>query len=148
MGLWYPKDIAMALTAYADANHAGCQDTRKSTSGSAQVFIIPVCYEIAILDSSLPLDILDSVPVKARLAIGKSNLLMDLQKMQKNPIFRISVDQLQNTNFFSAFTVSADVNLDADLLHSALGITAKDFAYPFMEPRAGDLVIDFVDNLG
>nr|GEU90132.1 retrovirus-related Pol polyprotein from transposon TNT 1-94 [Tanacetum cinerariifolium] len=34
--LWYPKDTAMALTAYADADHAGCQDTRRSTSGSAQ----------------------------------------------------------------------------------------------------------------
>nr|GEZ70862.1 retrovirus-related Pol polyprotein from transposon TNT 1-94 [Tanacetum cinerariifolium] len=34
-GLWYPKDIAMALTAYADADHVGCQDTRQSTSGSA-----------------------------------------------------------------------------------------------------------------
>nr|GEX76170.1 copia-type Pol polyprotein [Tanacetum cinerariifolium] len=28
--------IAMALTAYADADHAGCQDTRRSTSGSAR----------------------------------------------------------------------------------------------------------------
>ncbi|GJV16239.1 hypothetical protein Tco_1361562 [Tanacetum coccineum] len=28
-GLWYPKDTAMALTAYADADHAGCQDTRR-----------------------------------------------------------------------------------------------------------------------
>nr|GEZ50198.1 retrovirus-related Pol polyprotein from transposon TNT 1-94 [Tanacetum cinerariifolium] len=35
-GLWYPKDTTMALTAYADADHAGCQDTRISTSGSAQ----------------------------------------------------------------------------------------------------------------
>nr|GFB21065.1 hypothetical protein [Tanacetum cinerariifolium] len=35
-GLWYSKDNAMALTAYADADHAGCQDTRRSTSGSAQ----------------------------------------------------------------------------------------------------------------
>nr|GEW19688.1 hypothetical protein [Tanacetum cinerariifolium] len=35
-GLWYSKDTAMALTAYADADHAGCQDKRKSTSGSAQ----------------------------------------------------------------------------------------------------------------
>ncbi|GJV78721.1 integrase, catalytic region, zinc finger, CCHC-type containing protein [Tanacetum coccineum] len=35
-GLWYPKDTAMALMAYADANHVGCQDTRRSTSGSAQ----------------------------------------------------------------------------------------------------------------
>ncbi|GJR95427.1 retrovirus-related pol polyprotein from transposon TNT 1-94 [Tanacetum coccineum] len=31
MGLWYPKDNAMSLTAYADADHAGCQDSRRST---------------------------------------------------------------------------------------------------------------------
>ncbi|GKA58004.1 retrovirus-related pol polyprotein from transposon TNT 1-94 [Tanacetum coccineum] len=36
IGLWYSKDIDMSLTAYADADHAGCQDTRRSTSGSAQ----------------------------------------------------------------------------------------------------------------
>jgi hypothetical protein len=36
-GLWYPKDSSIALTAYADADHAGCQDTRRSTSGSAQL---------------------------------------------------------------------------------------------------------------
>nr|GEU71158.1 copia protein [Tanacetum cinerariifolium]GEU71313.1 copia protein [Tanacetum cinerariifolium] len=36
MGLWYSKDTDMSLTAYADVDHAGCQDTRRSTSGSAQ----------------------------------------------------------------------------------------------------------------
>ncbi|GKB98955.1 retrovirus-related pol polyprotein from transposon TNT 1-94 [Tanacetum coccineum] len=36
MGLWYSKDTDMSLTTYSDANHAGCQDTRRSTSGSAQ----------------------------------------------------------------------------------------------------------------
>ncbi|GKE50371.1 hypothetical protein Tco_1481629 [Tanacetum coccineum] len=36
MGLWYSKDIDMLLIAYADADHAGCQDTRRSISGSAQ----------------------------------------------------------------------------------------------------------------
>ncbi|GJW13356.1 retrovirus-related pol polyprotein from transposon TNT 1-94 [Tanacetum coccineum] len=35
MGLWYSKDTDMSLTAYSDADHAGCQDTRHSTSGSA-----------------------------------------------------------------------------------------------------------------
>nr|GEY56446.1 retrovirus-related Pol polyprotein from transposon TNT 1-94 [Tanacetum cinerariifolium] len=35
-GLWYSKDTAMALTSYADVDHAGCQDTRRSTSESAQ----------------------------------------------------------------------------------------------------------------
>ncbi|GJY30373.1 hypothetical protein Tco_0413868 [Tanacetum coccineum] len=117
------------------------------------------------------------VPVKARLPIGKSNLLMDLQKMQKNPIFHISVDILQNTNFFRAFTASADVpsiyiqqfwntlgkddktgiysfqldelwfNLNADLLRNALEITPQDYAHPFVQPPAGDLIIDFVKGL-
>ncbi|GJZ79931.1 retrovirus-related pol polyprotein from transposon TNT 1-94 [Tanacetum coccineum] len=36
MGLWYLKDTGMSLTAYVDVYHAGCQDTRRSTSGSAQ----------------------------------------------------------------------------------------------------------------
>nr|GFA90446.1 uncharacterized mitochondrial protein AtMg00810-like [Tanacetum cinerariifolium] len=36
LGLWYLKVTSMALTAYADADHAGCQDTKRSTSGSAQ----------------------------------------------------------------------------------------------------------------
>nr|GEY58136.1 retrovirus-related Pol polyprotein from transposon TNT 1-94 [Tanacetum cinerariifolium] len=35
-GLWYSKDTNMSLTAYVDADHARCQDTRCSTSGSAQ----------------------------------------------------------------------------------------------------------------
>ncbi|GJY93551.1 hypothetical protein Tco_0509333 [Tanacetum coccineum] len=35
-GLWYPKDSSIALTAYADTDHAGCQDTRQSTYGSMQ----------------------------------------------------------------------------------------------------------------
>ncbi|GKB46727.1 retrovirus-related pol polyprotein from transposon TNT 1-94 [Tanacetum coccineum] len=34
MGLWYSKDTGMSLIAYLDADHAGCQDTRSSTSRS------------------------------------------------------------------------------------------------------------------
>ncbi|GJR15307.1 hypothetical protein Tco_0797959 [Tanacetum coccineum] len=36
MGLWHSKDTDMSLTAYSDTDHAGCQDTRHSTSRSAQ----------------------------------------------------------------------------------------------------------------
>nr|GEY78266.1 hypothetical protein [Tanacetum cinerariifolium] len=35
-GIWYSKDSSIALTTFADADHAGCQDTRRSTSGSLQ----------------------------------------------------------------------------------------------------------------
>nr|GEV70966.1 uncharacterized mitochondrial protein AtMg00810-like [Tanacetum cinerariifolium] len=31
-GLWYLKDSLISLTAFADADHVGCQDTRRSTS--------------------------------------------------------------------------------------------------------------------
>ncbi|GJU01167.1 retrovirus-related pol polyprotein from transposon TNT 1-94 [Tanacetum coccineum] len=37
MGLWYSKDSCIALTAFAYADHAGCQDTRRSTSGSMKL---------------------------------------------------------------------------------------------------------------
>ncbi|GJS08931.1 integrase, catalytic region, zinc finger, CCHC-type containing protein [Tanacetum coccineum] len=36
MGLWYPKDSGFELKAFADTDYAGCHDTRRSTSGSAQ----------------------------------------------------------------------------------------------------------------
>nr|GEW21982.1 uncharacterized mitochondrial protein AtMg00810-like [Tanacetum cinerariifolium] len=36
MGLWYPKDIGFELTAFSDLDHAGCIDSRKSTSSGIQ----------------------------------------------------------------------------------------------------------------
>nr|GEW72300.1 retrovirus-related Pol polyprotein from transposon TNT 1-94 [Tanacetum cinerariifolium] len=35
-GLWYPKDSSFGLTAFSDADHARCIDTRKSTDGGIQ----------------------------------------------------------------------------------------------------------------
>ncbi|GJR58824.1 hypothetical protein Tco_1500986 [Tanacetum coccineum] len=118
------------------------------------------------------------LPGSTWLQIGKSNLLFDAQKIQKNPIFQISVDILRNTNFFRAFSASASVpaiyiqqfwntmkydektgvyccqvdeqwfNLSADLLRKALDITPVDPAHPFELPPTGDTVIDFVNQLG
>nr|GEV07719.1 hypothetical protein [Tanacetum cinerariifolium] len=36
MGLWYPRDTGFKLTAFLDSDHAGCLDSRKSTSGGIQ----------------------------------------------------------------------------------------------------------------
>ncbi|GJS83747.1 hypothetical protein Tco_0750288 [Tanacetum coccineum] len=118
------------------------------------------------------------VPRSQWLQIRKSNLLFDAQKIQKNPIFQITVDILRNTNFFRAFSTSASVptvyiqqfwnsmkydektgiyccqvdeqwfNLSADLFRKALDITHVDPAHPFELPPTGDMVIDFVNQLG
>ncbi|GKD58024.1 retrovirus-related pol polyprotein from transposon TNT 1-94 [Tanacetum coccineum] len=34
--LWYPKDTSLELTAFLDSDHAGCLDSRKSTTGGIQ----------------------------------------------------------------------------------------------------------------
>ncbi|GJW77588.1 hypothetical protein Tco_0139270 [Tanacetum coccineum] len=118
------------------------------------------------------------VPRSQWLTIGKSNLLFNAQKIQKNPIFQISVDILKNTNFFQALTASANVpaiylqqfwktmsfndktgvyscqldelwfDLSADLLRKALAITPVNPAHPFELPPSGDTVLDFVNELG
>nr|GEV94698.1 putative ribonuclease H-like domain-containing protein [Tanacetum cinerariifolium] len=36
IGLWYPKDTGFELTAFSYSDHAGCLDSRKSTSGGIQ----------------------------------------------------------------------------------------------------------------
>nr|GEX06726.1 retrovirus-related Pol polyprotein from transposon TNT 1-94 [Tanacetum cinerariifolium] len=36
MGLWYPKDTSFKLTAFSNLDHAGCLDSRKSTSWGIQ----------------------------------------------------------------------------------------------------------------
>ncbi|GKB10594.1 retrovirus-related pol polyprotein from transposon TNT 1-94 [Tanacetum coccineum] len=267
MGLWYPKDNAMSLTAYADADHAGCQDSRRSTSGSAQflgdrlvswsskkqrstaistteaeyIAMSGCCAQILWMRSQLKdygfdfnkiplycdnksaialccnnvqhsrskhIDIRHHfireqvenrvntmaeqnvpaqhptrtdeqiIPRSQWLTIGKSNLLFNAQKIQKNPIFQISVDILSNTNFFQAFTASANVpaiylqqfwktmsynektgvyscqvdeqcfDLSVDLLREALAITPINPTHPFELPPSGDTVTDFVNELG
>nr|GEV15157.1 retrovirus-related Pol polyprotein from transposon TNT 1-94 [Tanacetum cinerariifolium] len=142
MGLWYPKDNSMALTAYADANHAGCQDSRRNKMAEENIKAqAPTRTDDQIL------------PHSAWLQIGMSNLLLDIQKMQKNPIFYVPIDILCNTNFFRAFTTSVQLNeqwftLSADLLQKALKITPVDPDHSFKAPPAGDVVMDFVNQLG
>ncbi|GJZ37821.1 copia protein [Tanacetum coccineum] len=259
-GFWYPKDTTMALTAYADADHAGCQDTRRST-GSAQflgdklilwmrsqltdygfafnniplycdnksaislccnnvqhswskhidirhhfirqqvendvveLYFVTTDYQLAdiftkalpsesyfrlqpafqseenmsskrqlflttdkMAEENVPAPALTRsdeqiLPFNAWLPVGKGNLLLDLQRLQKNPIFRIS--QFWNTLAHDAKTGEYSFQLDeqwftlnVDLLHKALEITPIDSSHPFVSPLAGEQVMDFVNELG
>ncbi|GJZ26637.1 retrovirus-related pol polyprotein from transposon TNT 1-94 [Tanacetum coccineum] len=83
--------------------------------------------------------------------IGKRNYVLDLQKKQKNPIFQISVDILQNTNFFRAFTASASVlaiYIQQFWNMLTYEITSINQAHHFVSPPSGDVIIDFVNEPG
>ncbi|GJX04168.1 hypothetical protein Tco_0190084 [Tanacetum coccineum] len=54
MGLWYPKDSGFELTAFSDADHAGCIDTRKSTSAEAEyVALSASCAQVMWMRTQL-----------------------------------------------------------------------------------------------
>ncbi|GJY55423.1 hypothetical protein Tco_0454538 [Tanacetum coccineum] len=170
----------MAITAYVDTDHAACQDTRRSTSGSAQFLgdKVPLLY--AATTSSTPglntstSDIIssenkwrrewlscisyfrlqpafqneESMSLKRQLflttvtiadinvntlevsvaadapptlsdeqilprdkwvPVGKRNYFLDVERNQANPIYKIAMDILKNTNFFRAFTASSNI---------------------------------------
>ncbi|GJS01858.1 hypothetical protein Tco_0318366 [Tanacetum coccineum] len=185
----------MALTAYADADHAEpslSAATMSSTPGSSILTYDAISFESRLRRAWLNYNMTDEnvpaptptrsgdqiLPLVAWVPIGKSNFVLDLQKKQKNPIFQISVDILQNINFFKAFTASASIPaiyiqqfwntltyeaksgsysfqldekrfiLDANLLREALEITPIDPAHQFVSPPSGDAIIDFVNELG
>ncbi|GJR61448.1 putative ribonuclease H-like domain-containing protein [Tanacetum coccineum] len=50
MGLWYSKDNAMSLIAYADADHAGCQDSRRKAE---YIAMFGCCAQILWMRSQL-----------------------------------------------------------------------------------------------
>nr|GEW55827.1 hypothetical protein [Tanacetum cinerariifolium] len=99
-GLWYPKDSSIALTTFADADHAGCQDTRRSTSGSLTMDMT-IDQQVA-LDEAL-------VPHASRLRIRKSNFCLRSYIKSKESTLQVMYDVLKLTPFYKAFLVIDDV---------------------------------------
>nr|GEV02249.1 retrovirus-related Pol polyprotein from transposon TNT 1-94 [Tanacetum cinerariifolium] len=185
-GFWYPKDIAMALTAYADADHAGCQDTRRSTSGSAQFLrdklvswsskkqkstaISTIEAEYIAMSGCTMADVNLNVNAPAEQApamapptrtddqivprnrwvpVGKSNCYLEVEKSQRNPIYKIVVDILKHTNFFRSFTASSTIpSIYIQHTQDDLQITPVNNKNPFSSPPTPDAFINFVNNMG
>nr|GEU97596.1 integrase, catalytic region, zinc finger, CCHC-type, peptidase aspartic, catalytic [Tanacetum cinerariifolium] len=77
---WYPKDTVMALTAYADADHAGCQDTRRNANllrdaleitpiDQAYQFVSPLSGD-AIIDFVNKLEYKEVIHFVSRMAVN------------------------------------------------------------------------------
>ena len=44
IGLWYPNGSKFKVVGYSDADYAGCKVDRKSTSGTCQFLVGPLCH--------------------------------------------------------------------------------------------------------
>ncbi|GKB89357.1 hypothetical protein Tco_0961629 [Tanacetum coccineum] len=114
MGLWNLKDSCVSLIAFANADHAGYQDTKKSTSGSMQlleyqmadIFTKPLARErFDFLINKLGM----RIPYPDRVKISSTNLRLETTVPQKEETFQVMIDVIKNSTCFKAFTISADV---------------------------------------
>ncbi|GJT02482.1 retrovirus-related pol polyprotein from transposon TNT 1-94 [Tanacetum coccineum] len=177
-GLSYPKDTDMALTAYANADHAGCQDTRRNIMADLNFPANDAPMEQAPTIASPTRTDDHILPLSKWVPIGKSNCVLDVHKPQRNPIFPIVVALLKNTNFFRDFTASSTIlaiyiqqfwdtmcfntstglytcqfdeqwfNMHKDILRDALDIGLTNDNNPFVAPPSSDTVIEYVNTLG
>nr|GEU96416.1 retrovirus-related Pol polyprotein from transposon TNT 1-94 [Tanacetum cinerariifolium] len=129
-GLWHPKDSLIALRAFADAEHAGCQNTRRSTFGSLQflgdrliswsskrqksaaISSTEAEYIALIMDITIDQRVeLDKalVPHASRLRIRKSNFCLRPDITSKESTLQLVYDVLRLNPFYKAFLVTADV---------------------------------------
>nr|GEU36119.1 retrovirus-related Pol polyprotein from transposon TNT 1-94 [Tanacetum cinerariifolium] len=95
-GLWYPNDSSIALTAFADADHASCQDTRCGFKSiglsdddclSSSNALAHHCLDYKTMDTTIDRQVaMDEalVPHAKRLRIGRSNfrLLSDIKSKE------------------------------------------------------------------
>ncbi|GJU89244.1 retrovirus-related pol polyprotein from transposon TNT 1-94 [Tanacetum coccineum] len=126
IGLWYPKDTAMALTAYADADHAGCQDTRRSTSGNIMADVNAPVKQAPAMAPPTRTD--DQILPRIRwVPVGKSNCYLDVERCQLDEQW---------------------FDLTKDTLRDALQITPVDTNNPFSSPLTPNALIKFVNDLG
>nr|GEU31540.1 integrase, catalytic region, zinc finger, CCHC-type, peptidase aspartic, catalytic [Tanacetum cinerariifolium] len=119
VGRWskdHPIDTGMSITAYADADHVGCQDTRCSTSGSAQFIgdklVSWSSKKQKIMDTmkaqQITLD--DTLVAPAnRLKIGKCDHRLNSNLKSNEPSIQVVLDALKLTPFYNAFLITANV---------------------------------------
>nr|GEW37483.1 retrovirus-related Pol polyprotein from transposon TNT 1-94 [Tanacetum cinerariifolium] len=168
-GLWYSKDTAVALTAYADADHAGY--TMADVNVNALADQAPTMAPPTRTNDQI-------LPHIRWVPVGKSNCYLDVKRSQSNPIYQIAVDILKHTSFFRAFTASSIIpsiyiqqfgdtvrydkiarcykcqideqwfDLTKDTLRDAFQITPVNENNAFSSPSTPDALINFVNDLG
>ncbi|GKE13063.1 hypothetical protein Tco_1416614, partial [Tanacetum coccineum] len=91
------------------------------------------------------------VPVNEQVKISISNLIIALEKIQPDVIFKqfwYTITQELSTQKFYFTMGDQVIEVNEDLLRNALNITPKDLDHPFTSPAPEKEIIRFVNQLG
>nr|GEU95921.1 hypothetical protein [Tanacetum cinerariifolium] len=83
LGLWYPKDSGFDLTAYSDADHAGCHLDRKRSGCCAQVLWMRTqLTDYGFFYDKVPITVIQRVQLQSRaiwyITLVQSTLMLDI----------------------------------------------------------------------
>ncbi|GJW97839.1 retrovirus-related pol polyprotein from transposon TNT 1-94 [Tanacetum coccineum] len=134
-------DLTFAVAcveAYADADHAGYQDTTRSTSGT-------------IMDTTKGTSkgagmMLLLVAPENHLKIGKCNQRLSPTLKSNEPTIQVELDALKLTPFYNAFEVSADVPKNFTC-KNMLKICPKLLCQKFEDPPFEEEILSFIRDL-
>ncbi|GJS03375.1 retrovirus-related pol polyprotein from transposon TNT 1-94 [Tanacetum coccineum] len=138
-GLKQSPHVYIALIAYANADHAGCQDTRRSTSGSAQFLGDKLVSWSSKKKKSTAIS-----STKAKYITLSGCYAPEIYMQQF--WYTITYDLTAKAYFFTMGDQVFEVN--ADLLRNALSITHKDLDHPFTLLAPEKEIIKFINQLG
>ncbi|GJY66175.1 integrase, catalytic region, zinc finger, CCHC-type containing protein [Tanacetum coccineum] len=168
----YPKDTAMALTAYADADHAGCQDTRRSTAVSDQCGrlrrsqstsgCLHVIWDVGLTSwliaeahrssiSTIEAGIYHDDQILHFADCGLLRGCLSEKATISSYLHSTILEHAYICGKTGTYRFQLDEDwftLDVNLLREALEITPIDQAHPFVSPPSGDAIMDFVNELG
>ncbi|GJY03632.1 retrovirus-related pol polyprotein from transposon TNT 1-94 [Tanacetum coccineum] len=123
-------DSCIALTSFADADHAGCQDTRIITSG------------MTTRDEKW-------VPSTERVKISSTNVRVETTVQPMEETFQVVINIIKNSTYFKAFTISADkCIIDAEVFRKILDICPRFEGVDFTEVPDDDATLTFLIELG
>ncbi|GKA92139.1 retrovirus-related pol polyprotein from transposon TNT 1-94 [Tanacetum coccineum] len=134
IGSWYPKDSCIALTAFADVDHAGCQDTRKSTSRSMQLLgdrLVSFTERVKISSTSST-----NVNWKPHCHTeGKETC-------------QVVIDLVQGTDSYEFLLANKKCVVNADVFRTILDICPKVEGVNFIDVPDDDTTLTFLIKLG
>nr|GEU79524.1 retrovirus-related Pol polyprotein from transposon TNT 1-94 [Tanacetum cinerariifolium] len=90
-------DSCIALTVFADADHAGCQDTRKGRVMNPQE-----TQQVVARDEKW-------VPSTETVKISSTNVRLETTVQQKEETFQVVINVIKNSTYFKAFTITVEV---------------------------------------
>ncbi|GJX86374.1 hypothetical protein Tco_0337148 [Tanacetum coccineum] len=155
IGLEYPKDSCIGLTAFVYADHAGCQDTRKSTSGSmkthhfikekvengvVELYFVRTEYQLTdIFTKTLARELLEFLIKK----LGMQSMSPETLKNLAN-----ANNEVQGTDSYEFLLANKKCVVNADVFRMILDIYPRMEGVDFANVPDDDATLAFLIELG